>query len=70
MKTTAPGGAPGGDAAGAQRRCFTCTRADSLRTVMETLSLPGVSRLICVEAASQRIEGIVTLSDVANFLFC
>lgn len=75
MKTGATAGyqspAQGVDNAGAvQRRCFTCTRADSLRTVMETLSLPGVSRLICVEAGSQRIEGIITLSDIATFLFC
>lgn len=27
------------------RRCYTCTRADTLRTVMETLALPSVSRL-------------------------
>lgn len=116
------------------RRCYTCTRADTLRTVMETLALPSVSRLargpperltaphghmillcsdsgspclsvachapctvlcscakglaakgdlllippfplsslvqICVQAGTQRIEGLITLSDIATFLFC
>ena len=71
----AGGAGPGSQAApgaqeAAQRRCYTCTRTDSLRTVMETLALPGVSRLICVEAGTQRIEGIITLSDIATFLFC
>lgn len=54
---------------GPPRRCYTCTRADSLRTAMETLALPGVTRLVCVQAGTQRIEGIVTLSDIASFLF-
>jgi CBS domain-containing protein len=59
----------GGAAGGAPRRCYTCTRADSLRTAMETLALPGVTRLVCVQAGTQRIEGIITLSDIASFLF-
>ena len=61
--------AEGGAAGGAPRRCYTCTRADSLRTAMETLALPGVTRLVCVQAGTQRIEGIITLSDIASFLF-
>ena len=64
--------AAAGDAAGAataQRRCYTCTRADTLRTAMETLALPGVMRLVCVQPGTQRIEGIITLTDVASFLF-
>jgi CBS-domain-containing membrane protein len=61
--------ADGGGGAGAPRRCYTCTRADSLRTAMETLALPGVTRLVCVQAGTQRIEGIITLSDIASFLF-
>ncbi len=77
MKAGAGAGAPGaafaapaeGAAAGPPRRCYTCTRADSLRTAMETLALPGVTRLVCVQAGTQRIEGIVTLSDIASFLF-
>jgi 5'-AMP-activated protein kinase regulatory gamma subunit len=36
---------------------------------METLALPGVSRLVCVQAGTQRIEGVVTLRDIAEFLF-
>jgi CBS domain-containing protein len=62
----APAEAGGG---GPPRRCYTCTRADSLRTAMETLALPGVTRLVCVQAGTQRIEGIITLSDIASFLF-
>ena len=73
---SAAGGAGGGaadfggqgDAAGG-RRCYTCTRADTLRTAMETLALPGVMRLVCVQPGTQRIEGIITLTDVASFLF-
>ena len=59
--------APGDGAGG--RRCYTCTRADTLRTAMETLALPGVMRLVCVQPGTQRIEGIITLTDVASFLF-
>jgi 5'-AMP-activated protein kinase regulatory gamma subunit len=53
----------------AARRCYTCTRADTLRTAMETLALPGVTRLVCVQAGTKRIEGIITLSDIASFIF-
>ena len=49
-------------------RAHTCTRADSLRCVVEALSLPGVRRLVVVDAASGVVEGVVSLSDVVAFL--
>ncbi|WOL10356.1 sucrose nonfermenting 4-like protein [Canna indica] len=46
-----------------------CIRSDSLQKVMEQLAYPGVRRLIIVEAGSNRVEGIISLSDVFKFLF-
>lgn len=45
-----------------------CLRSDSLQKVMEFLANPGVRRLICVEAGSKRVEGIISLSDIFKFL--
>jgi len=73
MKAGEAAGAPASSdpaaPAPAARRCYTCTRADTLRTAMETLALPGVTRLVCVQAGTKCIEGIVTLSDIASFMF-
>ena len=49
-------------------RVFTCTRGDSLRTVVEKLSVPGVRRLLVVVPEHRRLEGLITVSDVASFL--
>lgn len=49
-------------------RCQLCRRAESLRSVMERLALPGVRRLICVEEGTRRVEGIISLRDVFQFL--
>ena len=49
-------------------RAHTCTRADSLRAVVEALALPGVRRLVAVDAATGVVEGVVSLSDVVAFL--
>jgi len=49
-------------------RYFMCLRSDTLRFVIERLALPGVRRLICVEAGSRQVEGIITLRDVFKFL--
>ena len=49
-------------------RVFVCTRQDSLRTVLETLALPGVRRIIVIEPESKCVEGIVSLVDVVSFL--
>ena len=56
-----PGGVP-------SPRAHTCTRADSLRAVVEALALPGVRRLVAVDAATGVVEGVVSLSDVVAFL--
>ena len=50
-------------------RCVTCTRATPLRAVLEALTSPGVHRLVCVEPDTNRAEGIVSLRDVACYLF-
>lgn len=67
--TASLGGASdaGGPAAGA-KRLHMCTPNDALRTIVERLSVPGVRRLVVVDADSRRVEGIVSLSDVAAFL--
>ena len=49
-------------------RAHTCVRADTLRAVVEALSLPGVRRLVVVDAATNVVEGVVSLSDVVAFL--
>lgn len=49
-------------------RVFVCTRQDSLRTVLETLALPGVRRIVVIEPESKCVEGIVSLVDVVSFL--
>ncbi|XP_042428691.1 sucrose nonfermenting 4-like protein isoform X1 [Zingiber officinale] len=51
------------------QRFHTCLRSDSLLKVMEQLATPGVRRVIIVEAATNHVEGIISLSDVFRFLF-
>ncbi|XP_041020082.1 sucrose nonfermenting 4-like protein isoform X1 [Juglans microcarpa x Juglans regia] len=45
-----------------------CLRSDPLHEVMKRLTIPGVRRLVIVEAGSNRVEGVISLSDVFNFL--
>lgn len=45
-----------------------CTPNDSLRAVVERLSVPGVRRLIVVHPETRRAEGVVSLSDVSTYL--
>ncbi|TYI61703.1 hypothetical protein E1A91_D10G192200v1 [Gossypium mustelinum] len=45
-----------------------CLRTDTLLKVMEQLANPGVRRLVIVEAGSNRVEGVVSLTDVFRFL--
>jgi predicted transcriptional regulator len=52
----------------ASPRVYVCTRQDSLETVLETLALPGVRRIIVIEPESKCVEGIVSLQDVVSFL--
>ncbi|GBG76312.1 hypothetical protein CBR_g22060 [Chara braunii] len=49
-------------------RCHYCLCVDTLRQVMERLAQPGVRRLICIEAGSKRVEGIISLRDIFSFL--
>ncbi|KAL6142615.1 hypothetical protein ACLB2K_060892 [Fragaria x ananassa] len=53
---------------GRGQKCHMCLRSDPLHKVMERLTEPGVRRLVIVEAGSKRVEGIISLSDVFNFL--
>jgi hypothetical protein len=58
----------GGGGGGGRHRVHVCTPQDALRSVVERLSVPGVRRLVVVDGDSRRVEGIVSLSDVAAFL--
>ncbi|XP_059643248.1 sucrose nonfermenting 4-like protein isoform X2 [Cornus florida] len=49
-------------------RYGTCTHSDPLYRIMELLSDPAVRRVIVTNAGSQRVEGIITLRDVFNFI--
>jgi CBS domain-containing protein len=42
---------------------------DPLRVVVERLAGPGVRRLVVVDRATRRVQGLVSLSDVAAYLF-
>ena len=46
-----------------------CSKDDTLRTVVERLALPGVRRLVVVQPDTRRVEGLISLSDVASYLF-
>ncbi len=50
-------------------RVVTVTRDDPLRTCVERLAVPGVRRLVVVKPDSRVVEGVVSLSDVAAFMF-
>ena len=39
------------------------------RSIVERLSVPGVRRLFVIDPDTRRMEGIVSLSDVAAYLF-
>ncbi|KAG1669919.1 hypothetical protein FOA52_002446 [Chlamydomonas sp. UWO 241] len=55
-----PGGRP--------PRVHLCSKDDHLRSIVERLSVPGVRRLVVVSREG-RVEGVVSLSDVADYLF-
>eukprot|EP00192_Tetraselmis_astigmatica_P003438 CAMPEP_0117653972 /NCGR_PEP_ID=MMETSP0804-20121206/3489_1 /TAXON_ID=1074897 /ORGANISM="Tetraselmis astigmatica, Strain CCMP880" /LENGTH=551 /DNA_ID=CAMNT_0005460209 /DNA_START=679 /DNA_END=2334 /DNA_ORIENTATION=+ len=63
------GSIPAGSGPGGGQRMFICTKRDSLRTVVERLSIPGVRRLIAVHPETRCVEGIVSLSDIAAYMF-
>jgi 5'-AMP-activated protein kinase regulatory gamma subunit len=60
------GSVPGGAKPG---RVAVVARDEPLRTVVERLSAPGVRRLVVVQRGTGRVEGVVSLSDVAALLF-
>ena len=66
------GGGGGGGDRGPSRllsaRVYFCTKKDSLRSIVETLALPGVRRVVVIEPETKQLQGIVTLQDVARFL--
>lgn len=45
------------------------TRNDTLRTVVERLANPLINRLMVIEPSTRVVEGIISLTDVATFLF-
>eukprot|EP00899_Mesostigma_viride_P006563 jgi/Mesvir1/15908/Mv08236-RA.1 len=49
-------------------RCHMCTRNDTMQSVVDRLAMNGVGRLICVEAGSRRLEGIISQKDVMRYL--
>jgi 5'-AMP-activated protein kinase regulatory gamma subunit len=55
-------------AASSRQRVHVCTSQDALRYVVDRLATPGVRRVFVVHAETRRVEGIVSLSDVASFL--
>jgi CBS domain-containing protein len=58
----------GAAAAAHKHRVYMCTTRDALRSVVERLSVPGVRRVIVVDGDTRRVEGIVSLSDIAAYL--
>eukprot|EP00195_Chlamydomonas_chlamydogama_P004942 CAMPEP_0202902206 /NCGR_PEP_ID=MMETSP1392-20130828/16719_1 /ASSEMBLY_ACC=CAM_ASM_000868 /TAXON_ID=225041 /ORGANISM="Chlamydomonas chlamydogama, Strain SAG 11-48b" /LENGTH=541 /DNA_ID=CAMNT_0049588939 /DNA_START=491 /DNA_END=2115 /DNA_ORIENTATION=+ len=54
---------------GKSTRVYVCSKDDPLRTVVERLAIPGVRRLVVVQPETRRVEGLISLSDVAAYLF-
>uniref|UniRef100_A0A7S3QNI8 CBS domain-containing protein n=1 Tax=Dunaliella tertiolecta TaxID=3047 RepID=A0A7S3QNI8_DUNTE len=52
----------------ANRMCI-CSKEDPLRTVVERLSVPGIRRVVVVQPETRRVEGVISLSDIAAYLF-
>lgn len=51
-----------------KQRIHACTTDDTLKIILERLSVPGVRRLFVVNSETKQLEGIVSLSDIAFFL--
>jgi CBS domain-containing protein len=73
LRGGAPGGGYGAAAAAAGSiaggRVAVAYQDDPLRVVVERLAGPGVRRLVVVDRATRRVMGVVSLSDVAAYLF-
>lgn len=71
------GGAGGGAAQNASRSSRTSSRGATTSQpnqpnnpqVVERLAIPGVRRLVVVHPETRRVEGLISLSDVAAYLF-
>ena len=48
---------------------FIAESAMLCRHVVERLSVPGVRRLIIVQPQTRHVEGILSLSDIAAYIF-
>ena len=68
MDKTGGGGGDRGPSRLLSARVYFCTKKDSLRSIVETLALPGVRRVVVIEPETKQLQGIVTLQDVARFL--
>lgn len=54
---------------GKSTRVHVCSKDDPLKVIVERLAVPGVRRLVVVHPETLRVEGIVSLSDCASYLF-
>ena len=64
-----PATAPGAPPTPRAPRVHVCTPADTLRAVVERLALPGVRRVYVIDGGARRVLAVISLSDVAAFLF-
>ena len=64
-----PATAPSAPQAPRAPRVHVCTPADTLRAVVERLALPGVRRVYVIDGGARRVLAVISLSDVAAFLF-
>jgi len=75
LRGGAPGGGYGAAAAAAAAgslaggRVAMAYQDDPLRAVVERLAGAGVRRLVVVDRVTRRVQGVVSLSDVAAYLF-
>ncbi|KAK3266986.1 hypothetical protein CYMTET_24427 [Cymbomonas tetramitiformis] len=58
-----------GQPVGMVGRAYTVCRASPLRAVLDGLATPGIQRLVCVQVGTNRVEGIISLRDIASLLF-
>ena len=56
------------DAGSSAPRVYVCSKSDTLRTIVETLALPGVRRVVVIHPETRQVQGVVSLMDVAMFL--
>jgi hypothetical protein len=54
---------------GDSRACRAAVCGCGILQVVEKLAIPGVRRLFVVQPDTRRVEGVISLSDVAAYLF-